>query len=87
MRSTICFVSKESGDNWFSLFAGVFCLQTTSLCLFKDNSTETPMKSLSVQMLLPGKELLKSTSEMQVMGELVEISVFSSILFVIQLGL
>lgn len=38
---------------------------------FKDNSPETPMKPLSVQMILPGKELLKSTSEIQAMGELV----------------
>lgn len=66
-------MSMESGDNWSLLFAGVFCLQITSLCLFKDNSTETPMKSLSVQMVLPRKELLKPTNETQVMSELVEI--------------
>lgn len=66
-------MSKESGDKWPLLFAGVFCLQIRSLCFFKDNSTEMPMKSFSVQMVLPGKKLLKSTSEIQVMGELEEI--------------
>lgn len=66
-------MSKESRDNWSLVFAGVLCLQIRSLCLLKDNSTETPMKSLSVEMVLPWKELLKSTNETQVTGEIVGI--------------
>lgn len=62
-------MSKERGNNWSLL--GCFA-DKSEVCLLKDNSTEMLMESFSALMVFPGKELLKSTSEIQVMGELVE---------------